>query len=359
MKQSVAVFFAPVPLALALFASGVFSAAAQTATPGSCPALTLNLYRNLNDAATGGQVSALQRFLAAQGYYQPVTGYFGPLTFTNVAHFQQGRGIVSTGGVGPLTRAAIQQLCGGTVVGGLTVTSPAQGQVAQTGATLPVSWSYPVTPGSASMVIDLYTAAGVKVGTVAVNNDTIGTYNWNVPVGGQICTLQYPNGLCGAALFGQYYLQVSAVSAGNGLNPNAPIIASGRSGIFTITQASSTPPPSGAAFKDDLISVSSPLPLTVVGSSLTVTGRARGPWYFEAQFPVKLYDGLGHLLAQAPAQASGTWMTSDYVPFTATLAFTAPTTTTTGVLVLEKDNPSGLPQNADELDFPVLFRPFQ
>jgi len=99
--------------------------------------------------------------------------------------------------------------------------------------------------------------------------------------------------------------------------------------------------------------LTSPQPNSVVTSPLTLTGEAAG-WYFEASFPVKLLDGNGNLLAQGPATASGDWMTTDFVPFTATLTFATPATTT-GTLVLEKDNPSGEPQYAQSVSIPVQF----
>lgn len=108
------------------------------------------------------------------------------------------------------------------------------------------------------------------------------------------------------------------------------------------------------ATKDDLIWVALPLPNQVVTSPLTVTGRARGNWFFEASFPVTLKDANGNILAQAPAQAQGDWMTTEYVNFSVVLTFVAPATPT-GTLILEKDNPSGLPQNANELQIPVTF----
>jgi hypothetical protein len=107
--------------------------------------------------------------------------------------------------------------------------------------------------------------------------------------------------------------------------------------------------------KTDLIKIDSPRPNTVVTSPLGVTGQARGTWYFEAVFPIKLLDADGNVLVQIPAQAQGDWMTESFVPFKATLEFTAPTTDT-GTLVLEKDNPSGLPEHADSLIVPVKFR---
>ena len=102
------------------------------------------------------------------------------------------------------------------------------------------------------------------------------------------------------------------------------------------------------------IHVFAPPANAVVESPLVVRGEARGSWYFEASFPVKLYDGNGILLAQTPAQAQSEWMTLDFVPFEARLFFVHPTTIT-GMLVLEKDNPSGLPENADFISIPVHF----
>lgn len=102
------------------------------------------------------------------------------------------------------------------------------------------------------------------------------------------------------------------------------------------------------------IQVSSPHADAVIQSPLTVSGQARGTWYFEASFPVRLLDGNGNEIAVVPAQAQSDWMTEDFVPFLATLTFTAPATPT-GTLVLEKDNPSGLPENAAEVRIPVRF----
>ncbi|MDD5503052.1 MAG: Gmad2 immunoglobulin-like domain-containing protein [Candidatus Thermoplasmatota archaeon] len=113
----------------------------------------------------------------------------------------------------------------------------------------------------------------------------------------------------------------------------------------------STPPVSD---KSDLIKVTAPVSGSTISSPLHVEGQARGSWYFEASFPVKLLDANGKVLGQIPAKAQGEWMTKNFVPFKADLIFTVPATET-GTLVLEKDNPSGLPQNSDELRIPVKF----
>lgn len=104
----------------------------------------------------------------------------------------------------------------------------------------------------------------------------------------------------------------------------------------------------------NLIQVDAPVANATVSSPLTVTGKARGYWYFEASFPVKLYDANNNLLAVQPAQAQGDWMTENFVPFSVTLTFPTPATPT-GTLVLEKDNPSGEPQNDDSISIPVQF----
>ena len=107
--------------------------------------------------------------------------------------------------------------------------------------------------------------------------------------------------------------------------------------------------------KADLIKIDNPRPNQLIESPLFVKGEARGYWYFEASFPVKLFDDNGFLLGVMPAQALGDWMTEDFVEFSATLSFAVPSTLK-GRLVLEKDNPSGLPENSDELRVPVLFK---
>lgn len=105
----------------------------------------------------------------------------------------------------------------------------------------------------------------------------------------------------------------------------------------------------------NLIRVTSPTPDAVVEGRLNIDGEARGTWFFEASFPVVLYDDMGNALAHGVAQAQGEWMTEDFVPFHAELTIPA-TTAATGVLVLEKDNPSGLPEHANALRIPVRFR---
>jgi hypothetical protein len=115
------------------------------------------------------------------------------------------------------------------------------------------------------------------------------------------------------------------------------------------TPATTTPPATS-----DIV-VSAPKAGDLVKSPVTIVGKARGTWFFEASFPIRIIDGNGRELGRMAASAQGDWMTTDFVPFAASLSFISPTTTT-GTLILEKDNPSGLPANAAELRIPLRFK---
>ncbi len=104
----------------------------------------------------------------------------------------------------------------------------------------------------------------------------------------------------------------------------------------------------------DQIKVLKPEPYQEIKSPLLIEGEARGTWYFEATFPIKLMDANGNLMATHYAQAQGEWMTEYFVPFAAQLKFKKPATDT-GILVLEKNNPSGFTENDASIKIPVKF----
>lgn len=106
--------------------------------------------------------------------------------------------------------------------------------------------------------------------------------------------------------------------------------------------------------KTDLIRLETPRPNQTITSPLTIRGEARGNWFFEASFPARLLDEKGVELAIIPVMTSNDWMTTDFVPFEATMTFPTPTTKA-GTLILQKDNPSGLPEHDDALFVPVYF----
>lgn len=127
---------------------------------------------------------------------------------------------------------------------------------------------------------------------------------------------------------------------------NAPTVSEGApsSGTFSYINSSK-----------DLIAVESPKPGEAVGQAFSISGTARGYWFFEGSFPVEVQDGNGTVLSVAVAQAEGDWMTEAFVPFKAQVSLSAPYTGQ-AILVLKKDNPSGEPQNEASVSFPVIIQ---
>lgn len=99
--------------------------------------------------------------------------------------------------------------------------------------------------------------------------------------------------------------------------------------------------------------VSYPAENQIISSPLSIEGKARGTWFFEASFPIKLLDKDGNVIAAAIAEAQGEWMTEDFVPFKAKLSWNS-LTQMSGTLIFEKDNPSGLLENAKEFRLPII-----
>lgn len=268
-----------------------------------CPTLSYNLYRGLFDRSTAGQVSALQYYLGQYFAYEPVpvTGYFGPITAGFVARFQREQGVYPvTGGVGPLTRAAIQRVCGGSnpYPSSIQVTSPSTGTIYTRGSQVAITWSGSAS-SQAATVVDLYSVSMGKIGTVAIQNGAAGSYSWTVPPfpNTMLCTLQYPNGLCGASIpEGQYFIKATLV-AGNGFN-NGAQLASANSGTFTIggtNQGLGAYPQAGPSPLTVTFSVPSPSPgsywaisfgdgqsANTLQGSVTHTYAARGTYYAQA-----------------------------------------------------------------------------
>ncbi len=136
------------------------------------------------------------------------------------------------------------------------------------------------------------------------------------------------------------------------------IIAAAGAAAWILTQKETPAPVSNLpASKDDLIRLDSPRPSQVIKSPLTITGEARGNWFFEASFPVILVNWDGLIIAQGIATAKSDWMTTEFVPFEATLTFTIDKNTYSnrGWLILKRDNPSDLPANDNALEIPIIF----
>ncbi len=106
--------------------------------------------------------------------------------------------------------------------------------------------------------------------------------------------------------------------------------------------------------KTNLIRSTYPRPNDLITSPIAIEGEARGYWFFEASFPVTIEDANGVVLARTYIEAQDEWMTESFVPYARTIEFDEPTAPT-GRVILHRDNPSGLPENDDELIIPVRF----
>ncbi len=115
----------------------------------------------------------------------------------------------------------------------------------------------------------------------------------------------------------------------------------------TATSASSSAPLSAS------VAVASPASGASVERTFTVTGVAPNGWYYEAVFPIQVRDGDDNLIASGQGQAQSDWTVQGPVRFSATItipdSYSGPAN-----LILLRDNPSGLPQNFDEVTLPII-----
>ena len=102
----------------------------------------------------------------------------------------------------------------------------------------------------------------------------------------------------------------------------------------------------------DMITVDEPQAHASVPPTFTVSGKARGTWYFEATFPIEVKDTRGAVIGQGHAQAKSDWMTTEFVPYSASITLSRPYTGDAR-LFLEKDNPSGDRLRDASLSFPI------
>jgi len=102
-------------------------------------------------------------------------------------------------------------------------------------------------------------------------------------------------------------------------------------------------------------SVTTPLANSKVKSPLKITGTVPSGWMFEGVFPIKLLDSNQNVIARGQAKevVSGSWQSGKPIEFSATLTFKS--ASGAGTLVLEKDNPSGNPENIKKFEVPIIF----
>lgn len=103
-----------------------------------------------------------------------------------------------------------------------------------------------------------------------------------------------------------------------------------------------------------MIQVTAPLAGQTVAPVFTLSGQARGPWYFEASFPIEILDPNGARLLMVPVQAQGEWMTTEFVPFSTQVS--VPNYRGPATLILHKDNPSGMPENDASISMPIVIQ---
>lgn len=106
--------------------------------------------------------------------------------------------------------------------------------------------------------------------------------------------------------------------------------------------------------KDEGILIFSPRENEKIKSPLKIEGKAKGFWFFEAQFNVELYDLNNNLLGFSTLTAKGDWTKEDYIDFEGELKFIE-NTTDFGILRFRGANASGLPENEKIFELIVEF----
>ena len=112
--------------------------------------------------------------------------------------------------------------------------------------------------------------------------------------------------------------------------------------VFDIGRKPAIAPGINATTTDVQIVVSYPEDNQEVLSPIKISGKARGNWFFEGSFPIQLVDANGNILGTSIATSSEDWMTTEFINFNSELSFEKSTSTRRAVLVLKKDNPSGI-----------------
>jgi hypothetical protein len=103
---------------------------------------------------------------------------------------------------------------------------------------------------------------------------------------------------------------------------------------------------------DSSLFLDKPLEGDTIYSPATVAGKARGSWFFEGQFQLKLHDTAGRLIALTSAKATSNWMTKDFVPFKGELQWKK--YRGRAIMVAEADNPSGMAEKARSITYNIF-----
>ena len=105
--------------------------------------------------------------------------------------------------------------------------------------------------------------------------------------------------------------------------------------------------------RSDIV-ITSPLENSVITSPITITGQIPNTWVFEASFPIAILDSQKNEITRVGVQTQGDWMTDQILDFSVTVPFT--TADSTGFILIQNDNPSGLPENSKSFLLPIRFK---
>lgn len=110
----------------------------------------------------------------------------------------------------------------------------------------------------------------------------------------------------------------------------------------------------------DKIIITTPAKDAIITNPVTISGRARGTWFFEGSFPVEIYDEKNKLLASGKARSipeseNVKWATNGYFDFKGEIRFDRPSINS-GYILFRKDDAAGSPGGEKKLyKLPVGF----
>lgn len=104
------------------------------------------------------------------------------------------------------------------------------------------------------------------------------------------------------------------------------------------------------------VTLNTPRPGDVISPPIQIAGQAPQNWFFEGQLFAKIETDNGTVIGQGPLKTEGDWTTEKVLNFRGELKFSVPTGVQTGKLVIENDNPSGLPENQKRYEIQVRFQ---
>src|SRR5258708_17947617 len=61
------------------------------------------------------------------------------------------------------------------------------------------------------------------------------------------------------------------------------------------------------------IEITVPAPSQRVQNPIIIQGKARGTWFFEGSFPIKVVDANGKVLCTTTSKTTDNWMTTDFI----------------------------------------------